>query len=268
MDGNDEAAKVLCESDLAPSKPAVDAMLSLSASELGGAPRSAHALGLLSSTEAPLKDLVALCTHAAFDVHVELRGKRANAGASICLRGLEVARDFSMGASLAGAAASATCVATLAPVCARALSALPEGDRAAAKRELQSVVDTLPPFHDYAEAEAYSVSLFACGAMLEPASRARLGPLGRAVVAEAEKSAKSIPANEAWMQWPLCRDGLAASQVVARAFHEPRGSAARAKVLAEGKATIDRATIPMMDLAPHEERFESARASLRTLARP
>lgn len=266
MEGTDEPAKVQCESDLAPTKAALEVVLNLAMSEMGGTPPSAHPFAPLSPTAKPLRDLLATCTRGAVEAHSELRRGRPAAASSLCTRGLGVARDFAMGASLAGGVASATCMDTFAGVCGRALDALSIGDRTEAKKTVQAIAETLPPFAEYADAEAYSVSLFTCGSMLEPGDRARLGPLGRAAVAESERTAKQVPPGEAWMQWPLCRDGLAASLVIARAYREPRGSAARAKVLAEGSAVIDRAPVRPMDPAAYEERLEKARATLRALA--
>lgn len=262
--GTDEAKKASCDAALAPSRDALATLLRLTASERGGPPAGLHPLAPTSAGSGFNRQFTATCTRAAAEVVWLVHARRPNEAAAVCGQAAQAARDWSMGATLVGGAVALSCFDKLDLPCRRAIDAADDPVRTTLSQDLDDVVRTIPPFTDYADAEAYGVHLHLCGTFLEPADRAMLGPLARAAADESDK--QGIPESERKMHWTLCRDGLRAALLRCKAFRESADSGARERMLREGQSTLEAAKVTGVDFAPLEAKFDKAVAAVRFLA--
>lgn len=264
---NDDAERQRCVSDLRATRAALETILDLGRTERAGAPAAANPLAPMN---APLiaKSLLATCNHSTAHAMTALEGGRPEEAARLCTQTLEVARDYAAGANLVGAVTVATCIEKLEPPCKRALGTLTNAEvRSKARQDLQVVADSLPPFVEFAEAELVAVHLPLCGNYLEPAERAQLGPLGRAVVDTADAQYRALPSGELSMHLTLCLEGVEAADVAARAYREPSGSAARARLLEEHEKKKQKQTLTGANMGPYADKYEGGIAKVRALAR-
>lgn len=253
--------------ELAKLRPAADALLDLGRSEEGGAPIGAGPFQTKAS-ESLVKPMLALCHHTAASAIADVIGGRADAASLRCVSGIEVVRDFVYGGTVLATTAASACVEALADPCRAALGALPEDARAKARADLGAVASSMPPFADAALAELLRIELAACGALLVPAERDRLGPQARAIVAESDRDRDALPRGERSMHLQLCVDAHLARTLAVETYRTTKGSPERAKTMAAYQEATRRMAVRPPALDDYERRYEIARGTLEALARP
>ena len=246
---------------------AADALLDAGRAERGGTPLGA---GPFAPKNAPphAKALVSLCRHSKAAIARDVRAGHAEAGALRCAGTIEVARDFVYGGTVLATATAAACVEAVAEPCRAALAAAPEAVRTRVRADLGAAAASLPPFADAALAENVRIELGICGSYLDAAERERLGPRGREVVLESDRDLAALPAREKTLHLELCHEAHDAEVLAVAAYRAPKGSPDRDRAMAEYTRTTSKMRVPPPPLDEHETRYDRARSTIESLAKP
>jgi hypothetical protein len=244
------------------SRAAADALLDVGRSEKGGTTSEASAFLSSKTPGSPMKPMLALCKHSAAAVTIDVVLGRGDAAALRCVETLEVVRDYVEGGALIAAAAADVCVEQMEAPCARALTAIPER-----RADVSAVASSIPPFVDVIDADWLRIELITCGTYIEPSERAKLGPRGRSLVTESDAQFNALPKSEHSLSKKICLDGHDAMAQLSQAFHAPKGSPERARLLAE---YAKRKETPLALTPPdkYEEKYEQMKATLERLTKP